>query len=104
MKLFSPLCAALLLSATMSVAQKPAAPATPLPVPAQLTTADQLQIDSAWKDLRIAQLSLQLVVNQIEHKYGYIYDYNQQKFFRIPDAQKPEPAKAPVPKTGSFPK
>lgn len=83
-------------------AQTPAAPAAPPVAPPPGPTAmtlppnEQAAIDAAWKDLRIAQLQLQLTVTQISDAHGYVYDFQQQKFFvRPPGAEpaKPEPLK-----------
>ena len=64
-------------------AQVPAAnPPQPVSVPVQA----QSQIDSAWKDIQIAQLRLQLVIEQTLSgmEKGTYYDFSQQKFFRPP--------------------
>ena len=64
-------------------AQVPAAtPPQPVSVPAQM----QAQIDSAWTDIQIAQLRLQLVIEQTLSgmEKGTYYDFSQQKFFRPP--------------------
>src|SRR5208283_5354242 len=57
----------------------------------------QTQIDSAWKDVRIAQLQLALAVQQAlaGMEKGTYYDFNQQKFFRPAEPPKTSVKTAP---------
>jgi PBP1b-binding outer membrane lipoprotein LpoB len=74
-------------------------PAT-VPAPVAATAEQQAKIDSAWKDVQIANLRLQLMVEQVvsEMEKGTYYDYNQQRFFRrVPAPAKPAPAPPPAP-------
>ena len=66
-------------------AQAPAPSRTP-PVLVTAPAQAQAQIDSAWKDIQIAQLRLQLVIEQTLSgmEKGTYYDFSQQKFFRPP--------------------
>lgn len=68
---------------------KPAAASVEVTPPAEKT----LEIDNAWKDLQIAQLHLQLVLQQTlaAMDKGTYYSMDQHKFF------KPAPPSAPVP-------
>ncbi len=57
----------------------------------------QAQIDSAWKDVRIAQLQLALAVQQAlaGMEKGTYYDFNQQKFFHPAEPPKTSVKTAP---------
>lgn len=82
-------------SATV-LAQMPATPGKNPPPLYEVTvpSAAQFQIDAAWKDLEIAQLRLQLVVQQAGAQMGsdVYYDFNQKKFFRRPMPADTKPA------------
>lgn len=89
---------------TAALAQKPAAPPSAPPTPQQLAAPPltQTQIDAAWKDLEIAQLRLQLVVQQALGPMGedVYYDFMQKKFFRRTAApvtkSTPSPGESPA--------
>jgi hypothetical protein len=55
-----------------------------LPIAVSAPQSLQTQIDGAWKDVRIAQLQLTLIVQQAlaGMEKGAYYDFTQQKFFR----------------------
>ena len=74
-------------------AQAPSPSPQNSPVAISAPPSLQTQIDSAWKDVRIAQLQLALAVQQAlaGMEKGAYYDFNQQKFFRPA-----EPPKASV--------
>ena len=86
-----------------TVAPNPAA--APAVVPVVASSQVQSQVDAAWKDLQIAQLKLQLVVEQAVNtmEKGTYYDYSQQKFLRRVDAEK-QPEKATAKATPPAPK
>ncbi len=84
--------------ATMIYAQEAAKPnPAPTIVPVTVDSHVQAQVDAAWKDLQIAQLKLQLIIEQAVGtlEKGTYYDYGQQKFMRRVNEEK-KPVKPEV--------
>lgn len=94
----------LLLGATAFAQQPPAAtPTTPDLEVMQLSPAETQAMADAWKDLKIAQLQLQVTVSNVKSGHAadwtdVNYDYVRQQFLRVKSAPPPvAPAKAPAP-------
>ena len=81
---------------TVLSAQVQATPPVTPPAPQEVNVMPftQVQIDAAWKDLEIAQLKLQLAVQQALSSLGsgVYYDFNQRKFLRQPAVPATKPA------------
>lgn len=81
------------------VPQPPAKPgATPAePVEVTIPQTAQTEVDMAWKDLEIAQLKLQMKIQQILSSDPTMsYNLATKKFYK-PKAKPAEPVKAPEP-------
>lgn len=84
--------------ATMIWAQAPVGDSKPPAVPVAAPPQVQAQVDAAWKDLQIAQLKLQLIVEQAtgQMEKGTYYDYAQQKFMRRVESNAKPAEKPPI--------
>lgn len=88
----------LALAAAMQVPNKQTPPspppAPPVPVVAPANSDEQATVQSAWKDVEIAQLRLQIVVQSILAKHtGWSYNITR-KQFEMPAPAPAEPAPA----------
>jgi|SRR5208337_4410689 len=83
-------CLTVAVGAQEAQAPKAASVSAPTVMPVVVSPQVQSQVDAAWKDLQIAQLKLQLAIEQAlgTAEKGTYYDYGQQKFLRRVDSEK----------------